>query len=329
MIPAHGRANLKLLRRGTSVEVESREAVIRTPSRSETLSAGQRLMLGVDGAMSIEGRGLDYADVELLAGKSVVVHDPKPPTAVRFTFGEVCSGPGRVELSRVGKIREYAVGSAAVALALGTGAHRYELTCASASAVTRRGTITVSHDQGTRGMASHAPSTTLQADGRHYTILYQNRLPAIQLTWPDPPKAGVSGLVHEVNGRSETLELDGPSYAFQAGALPEGLHAFHFEGGGKVSRHTRVAIAFDNAAPTATLSTPATLAAEPGELVEVAGIALPGWDVNVEGQSPTRDAQGRFSVVARLPTERRALSVWLEHPKRGTHVYLRRAQGRP
>ena len=58
--------------------------------------------------------------------------------------------------------------------------------------------------------------------------------------------------------------------------MREGRHDFYFTGGGKVSRHTRVDIQFDNAAPTATLDAPAARALEPGDALTISGMALPG-----------------------------------------------------
>ena len=100
----------------------------------------------------------------------------------------------------------------------------------------------------------------------------------------------------------------------------------HFEGAGKLSRPTTINVAFDNAAPTASITTPPRTRTEPGEPVTISGTMLSGWDVSVEGQPAQRDAQGRFSAAVPWPSERRAVTVRLSHPERGVHLYLRRAQ---
>jgi hypothetical protein len=165
------------------------------------------------------------------------------------------------------------------------------------------------------------------ADGRTYTVLYQNRLPRIELSWEGGSSGSGLELIHEEEGGSrQSIPLSEPTHVFEPGKLAEGRHVFHFKGGGKLSRRTPVVIAFDNAAPTASLNTPAQLPAGPGEPVTISGTVLPGWDVEVEGKRPEQDGQGRFSLPTLLPTERRALAVWLSHPSRGTHVYLRRGQ---
>jgi hypothetical protein len=157
-------------------------------------------------------------------------------------------------------------------------------------------------------------------------VLYQNRLPVLTLTWPNAPAVAELQLVHEFGGKSETLRATEPKHVFESGSLAEGRHDFYFEGGGKVSRHTRVDIQFDNAAPTATLDGPTELPVKAGQSLTVSGIALPGWAVLVAGQKPNEDAQGRFSAPVTWPSATRALAVRLSHPERGTHVYLRRGE---
>jgi hypothetical protein len=327
VVAPRGRAILKLSAHGTQLDVESQAASIETNRQKENVRAGERANLGRDGELRLEGRGVDYADIEILAGESVIVHDPKPPTAVRFQFGEICAEGGTITSFRAGKAGNYATGVGAVALSLPAGSYRYELACSPGeSKPARRGTLDIAKDPGTRRMPAQPPSTTLAADGRQYTVLYQNRLPGITLSWPSAPQTAPWTLVHEFEGKSETLTLDAPKRDFGPGKLAEGRHSFYFEGAGSVSRHTNVQIAFDNAAPTVTLTTPVALAARPGDDVTLSGTALPGWDVWVEGQRPSKDAQGRFSATVPLPRERRALAVRLSHPERGTHLYLRRGQ---
>ncbi len=327
IVAPEGQASVKLQKKSARVEVQAREAVIEVRGKREKVGAGQGASIAADGMVSVEGRSLDYADLEVSTGESLVIHDPAPPTAVRFAFGEACSETGTVQLLGAGQKRQYAVGEGAVALAIKAGSYRYELHCASGGPkATRSGRLTVLEDKGTRGLAAHPPATVLQADGRKYTVLYQNRLPGITLAWPSPPAEESMRLRHEFKGASETLAIAGPSHTFKSGQLEEGSHLFHFEAGGKVSRHTTVSIAFDNAAPMASLNTPVSTAAQPGDAVEISGTALPGWDVRVEGRSPPRDAQGRFSLPVAMPGDRRALAVRLSHPERGTHVYLRRGQ---
>jgi hypothetical protein len=327
VVAAEGRARVKATERDTRIEVLARSARVDAGDGAETLLAGQRGRLRRSGVLEVDGRSLDYADLEIQAGDSVIVHDPKPPTAVRFAFGDACAGHGRVDTEGPGAQRSYAAGASAVALALGPGNFRYRLACDGAARASRSGRVRVLRDAGTRRVVAKAPTTRVVADGRPYTVLYQNRLPRIELAWKNAPAAADLQLWHErADQKEERIALEQPAYAFEPGKLSEGEHVFHFQGGGRLSRRTPVIIAFDNAAPTATLDTPPELDSRPGEPVALRGTALPGWNVRVEQQRPALDAQGRFSVTSPWPSDRRALAVWLTHPGRETHVYLRRGR---
>jgi hypothetical protein len=323
-IAPEGRAEVRVHGDRALVEVREQAAVLQTAAGRQRLAAHERATLRAGGKLEIEGRGLDYADLELHAGESVVIHDPAPPSAVRFTFAGACPGQGLLQLLQAGKARAYAVGSGSAALPLPLGQHRYELRCAGEPALKAKGAVEVLRDAGTRRMAGPQPATTLQADGRDYTVLYQNRLPDITLVWRDAPASQGVSLVHEFQGKSSTLAVTGAEHVFASGSLAEGRHVVHFVGGGKLSRRTTVNVAFDNAAPKAAIDTPVKVDTEPGAELTVSGIALPGWDVAIEGQPARRDAQGRFSLPVSWPLERRALAIRLGHPERGTHVYLRR-----
>jgi hypothetical protein len=143
--------------------------------------------------------------------------------------------------------------------------------------------------------------------------------------WKDAPQGSSSTLHHRFGGASRRHTTSNSSYSFGSGRLREGKHEIYFEGGGKVSIKTAIRIRFDNAAPKATLNTPAAPTAKAGDDLQISGLALPGWAVDVDGRTLQQDGQGRFSVDAQMPTERRALAVRLTHPRRGTHIYLRRA----
>lgn len=294
----------------------------------EELVHGQEATLSRDGDVSVEGRGLDYADVEIRAGETVVIHDPSPPTAVRFLFGDACRG-GAIELAAK---KERAAGQGAVALPVQAGSTGYTLHCLDggqeAAKAASGGTITVLRDAGTRAVPKTAPSTYVEVDGRRYTVLYQNQLPQVSLKWSKAPP-GVASFKLRLAGPSgsRTITTSQPSHLFRSGTLGPGSHQVYFEGGGQVSRKSTIVIRFDNATPTASLSTPVATGANPGAPITIAGTALPGWDVEVGGKPVDTDATGAFSLPARMPSDQKAIAVRLSHPQRGTHIYLRRAKG--
>ena len=97
------------------------------------------------------------------------------------------------------------------------------------------------------------------------------------------------------------------------------------EAGAARTKDTRVEIKFDNAAPTATLTSPANGSFAPGAAVTVSGAALEGWKISVGGKDLPLDDQLRFSGAATAPSGQRALAIEFVHPHRGLHYYLRRA----
>jgi hypothetical protein len=107
--------------------------------------------------------------------------------------------------------------------------------------------------------------------------------------------------------------------------LNEGSHEVWFEAAGQRSRSTTVVVQFDNAAPTASISAPGERSFAPGAAVTIAGSALPGWTVSVQGRELAQDAQQRFSGEAVAPSDVRALAIRFSHPQRGVHYYLRRS----
>lgn len=316
--------------KGTQVKANSGKVTLKG-KEEETLREGEEGILSLKGDISVDGRGLSYADVETNSGENLVIHDPKPPTAVRFLFGDACE-EGTIRLKGTPQSvpqAKYAQGTKSVALPLGVGRIDYTLHCiddkGAEGPAKMTGRVTVLQDAGSRPVPKTAPSTFVEVNGRAYTVLYQNLLPHVTVKWSKAPSDVGSFKLH-VRGPSgaRTLSSVGPTYSFRSGSLGEGTHTIYFEGGERVSRQTSVTILFDNATPTASLSTPPISGAKPGSDVTLAGMALPGWDVEVDGRTIGQDAGSRFSVKTKVPKDGRPVSVRLTHPTRGTHVYLRR-----
>ena len=70
-------------KKGTSVKVTASTVELQAGDETATVSAGQEGNFSPGGGIAVQGRGLDYADISVNAGESVVVHDPRPPTAIR------------------------------------------------------------------------------------------------------------------------------------------------------------------------------------------------------------------------------------------------------
>lgn len=321
---------------GTEVRVESGQARL-LGKTTESLGTGESGRIQSDGTVSVLGRGLDHSDLDISVGQSLVIHDPSPPTAIGFTFGERCVR-GVIRLNSKSKSAlpsgDFARGEKRVALLVGAGHVDYSLSCVAddgqVGAVNVRGTVTVLADAGSKPVPLKAPATTVEANGRAYTVLYQNQLPAVTIRWPGAPgDATTFKIKRTTSGQSRTYSSSSASYTFSPGALGEGSHQLFFEGGGRVSRLTTVNILFDNATPAASLQTPAGAGGPPGSELRLVGSALPGWVISVDGKASSPDAEGRFSVTTHMPPAGRPALLYLTHEKRGAHVYLRKAAGAP
>jgi hypothetical protein len=261
------------------------------------------------------------------AGDSFVVHDPKPPTSIAFVHSG-CDGELVLTLDPGKRPRETG-GRGRVSAEVSSGSHRYTVACLKAGETkgTRvaDGSVAVFADAGSRRLARTAPASAVDTDGRRYTVLYQSLLPIISVRWPNAPTASAYTLRVESSSGARTFTSSKPSQSFAAGALAEGDHTLLFEGGGVRSKPTSVAIRFDNAAPTASITSPADQSFAPGASVVVSGSALPGWTVSAVGKDLTQDAQNRFSGDVSAPVAERALVIRFSHSSRGTHYYLRRS----
>lgn len=266
-------------------------------------------------------RGPDVVDLFVSPGDSLIVHDPHPPTAFGFTTTR-CAG---VTVLEVGAKKRETVGRGSVSASVPAGAQRYRLRCDAETAPFAEGTLTVLADAGSRRLSSSAPVNRIDADGRRYTIMYQSLLPKISVRWPNPPAAGPFTLfVRSQSKGQKQLGSPGPSYSLPPGSLGEGTHELWFAAASEQSRKTTVVVQFDNAAPTASISSPAERGFAAGSNVTAAGTALPGWTVTVAGHELSQDAQQRFSGEVSAPAGASALAIRFAHPQRGVHYYLRR-----
>jgi hypothetical protein len=306
---------------GTQIQVHLGDVEVQGKTTS-MLHGGESGLLKKDGEMSVGGRGPGNVDLIVNAGDSFTVHDPGPPTAIGFRLGGQCPKGAVVQLSK----QQWAGRGGQANAPVEAGRHSYQVRCLGPDGPEKQavaeGRVIVLRDAGTAPIASGAPTSHVNTDGRRYTVLYQNHLPRITVGWAGAPEAPSYTLVVD----SRRIGTSSPNYAFSAGALTEGNHTVRFEAAtvpSRKSRVTRIAIRFDNAMPTASLDPIGGKVGADGKML-VAGKALPGWSVSVGGQKLKLDGQSRFRGSAAVPDGHDALPVKFEHPTRGTHYYLRR-----
>lgn len=317
------------LRRGSAeVQLNRGSAELRgSTGERYVLRSGQRATLTSAGKIDAENRAPARAHLALPAGASASIHDPSTPVAVQLRFPSACPGEGVIEVGRgLAGLRSFGTGSANIALR--PGRHRYTLKCSEngtpkGSAVAS-GTLTVLRDSGRSRLPIRPPRNVVDTDGRRYTLLYQNLLPVVTVRWPQAPGSGPYSLVlQRSRGAAKRFEAGSASITLESGDVPEGVHRLYFEGDGQRSPTTTITVGYDNAASAVFLREPGL---EPisGGSVQVSGVALDGWTVNVGGNALPLDNQFRFAGTAPVPSDVDAVSIRLTHARHGVHYYLRR-----
>lgn len=263
------------------------------------------------------------AALRLPLGEIATVHDPAPPTTVALSLP--CSGLGVIEIGHAGAGfeagRVRAQGE--VRARLSPGNYRYRVRCEDGDQVVM-GRVGIRRDAGTRALPRRAPRVTVDADGRPYTVRYQNLLPELTFAWPGAPAAKSFTLrVTTPSGKVLTRKGDAARLTVPSGQLAEGRHTFVIEAAGQRSRQGVLKIDFDNTARTAYLSSPREGSAAVAGPVRVAGAALAGSEVSVEGQPVAVSREGRFQSEHALSEGSRVVAVRVRHPSSGVHYYLR------
>jgi hypothetical protein len=251
------------------------------------------------------------------------VHAARLPIAVGISLYSSCEGEAVVELNGS---TSYS-GSDVVNVLLDANSRTYAVRCiGGASKPPTKGRVRVLEDAGTRKLPPKPPTSNVDADGRSYTIYYQNQPPDIRIHWPNSPQ--VMGYQLDVDG--EIRKLNSPEYTFPSGSLRDGQHQVTFAALSRRSRTTTLDIHFDNTATTASLNSPRDRGYTAGETVAIEGVVLPGWRVSLDGG--TLEHVGRSTRFhGRIVTSKTKpdFAVRLSHPRLGTHYYLRRAAEAP
>ena len=256
------------------------------------------------------------------AGESFVVHAPELPVALGVTAPSNCQGEALVELNGGARYR----GTGTVKVWLDAATRSIGTRCADKPArTTLRGNVRVLEDAGTRKLPARPPVSNVEADGRGYTIYYQNQPPDIHVRWPSAPDTTSYQL--DVDGNVQNLKA--PDYTFTSGALADGQHRVTFSALSRRSRTTAVEVRFDNTAATASLNAPSNRGFSPGSEVEIEGVLLPAWKVSVDGGTIEKVGDSRFQGRITTTPSAPDFAVRLSHKKLGTHYYVRRAAESP
>ncbi len=319
---------LEVGRQGTIVEMKTGKATLRVGSKVETIGIGESARLH-KGQIEVIDRAPSFSHITLGAVSGATLHVVKSPVNVRINFKDKCAR-AVVEVARgrnFGRPAQRRAGKGSAILVLTSGSHRYRVRCYAGDSLSKKpafaGRLSVRRDSGSRPLPRGAPKNTIDADGRPYTVLYQNRLPAITIRWRGAPKASRYTLTVSGGKGKKVREVKSskPQHTYKPGVFTEGSYDYWFVAGGKASRRSKLKISFDNAASTGYLSSPRPNERLSGSQVVVKGAAVLGWTVTVGGQKLALDKQYRFEESVPLAPD--GLAVRFSHPKYGTHYYIR------
>jgi hypothetical protein len=338
--PGSRQAQVVVDHRSARVVAEAGQVELRGRMSTATLGAGQGGSLDDKGLAQADANVPTAADVTVPSGESSVIHSPRGAAAVRIRFDGVCPGDALVEVVS-GKARRSVFvrgdGPAAALVALGLGSHTNRVRCVDADGrpgeARPGGSIQVVRDSGAQPVPRTAPSNFVDADGRRYSVLYQNLLPQITARWPRAPSDRATVLhLEPAKGPAQVIQAPRGTAAVPPGAIVEGEYRFWFEAEGDPparSPETTLRVAFDNAAPAAEVQLPAEGQAIEG-VVHVAGVAVEGAAVSVDGVAIPLDPAFRFRGDVPAPTGEkrdRSIAVRIAHPSHGVHYYLRTIGG--
>lgn len=267
-----------------------------------------------------------YFDFRVLAGETLSIHDPKPPTAVQFQFDGRCPNGGIIEVDRNGSFRTARVSGgrdfANVMIARGTWAYRLRCTTNGAEGgAVASGRITALTDDGRRPLPRNQGINDIDADGRVYRISYQSTIPNVSVRVKNP---GAAHRLHLASaGKEQTFDSTTPVITMPSSQLREGTYTYWIDRDGvKQDKVSTLIIDFDQTAPQVYIESPANAQPWPPD-IDVRGAVLPGWSAAVDEIAIPIDRQRRFAAKVGTPGGS-ALAIRLSHPQRGVHYYLRR-----
>jgi hypothetical protein len=283
-------------------ETAPEEANATAPSVTPLVSALPALNPArTDVALKLETATLHAADLP------VQVHLTQPP----------CNERTHVQL--LGKTKS----EHPFVLSLPAGRHKLRILCG--EAVVEEALIVVKRDAGKVDLPRRAQNVRVEADGRKYTVLYQNLLPTVTFVWPGShPAEQEYTLLLRRGKREQQFIVTRPEHAIAGSALGEGEHKFWFrDAEGRSSKPGTLRVSFDDAARSAYLLSPVEGSPVTNPIV-VEGAALLRSEVTAEGQKLTLDDKGRFRSEIALGVGRHSVTVRVQHPESGVHYYVRR-----
>jgi hypothetical protein len=324
-------ADVRVERKTARVVSNRGELSLHGELRVATVGPGESGTIDARGDATTDAVTAKAADTSLVAGESATIHSPTGSAAVHIRRDD-CSGDSLVQITSGTTVRRTfarADDDATGIVRLPPGRNEYTVSCVDHAEAPpeEHGSVRILTDSGVAHLVRNAATNVVDADGRHYHVLYQSLLPQMTFHWPGAPRTGaVTFHASAATGAVKRSPAVSGNAALPAGSMGEGTYRFWFDVDGhpdQRSPETTLVIGFDNAAPAAEIQSPRV--GQPlTPTVHVSGVAAEGSQVSVSGVSIPVDAQGRFSGdVAGPPADHAVIAVRIAHPVRGVHYFIR------
>jgi phage baseplate assembly protein gpV len=305
----------------TTVDAHRGETSVETAKGTEKLAEGESITISAKGEVERAAPPPKRTVAAMTAGESPVFHDGAAPTPIRVAFPG-CAGPGTVEVAKDRSFKRVIArssGDGAANVLVPLGSFSYRVRCSGKGAT---GTIRVVKDTGRTPLPKAAAKTTVEMDGREYTILYQNLLPEVTLSWRTAPKkASYAFVVKPQSGAEKRFQSPAAKLTLKPGELREGTYTAWVEpAGGVRSEPGKIIIEFDNAAASASIDDVATNL----EKTHVKGTVIEGSTVTVNGTPVQLDRHRRFETDLAPAEGEDGVAVRIANTKAGIHYYVMR-----
>lgn len=301
-----------------TIDAQRGETLVETAKGTQTLTAGETLTVSARGDVEKAAPPPKRTVATVAAGESPILHDAGAPTPIRVTFSGVCTV--EVAKDRTFKrviARSGGAGSANVLVPVG--AFSYRTKC---GGKTTTGSLRVIKDSGRAPLPKAAAQTLVEMDGREYTILYQNLLPQLTLSWKAAPKKPPYAFVLKSSAGEKRFTSNEPKITLPAGEVHEGSYTAWVEPkAGAKSEQGKIVIDFDNAAPSASIE---TVEANVTTIV-VKGVVIEGSTVSANGSPVELDRQRRFTTQLTPGETEDGAAIRIANTKGGIHYYVMRS----
>ena len=228
-----------------------------------------------------------YFDFRLPIGETLVVHDPKPPTAIEFQFVGKCPQGGIVELDRDARFRttRISAGKDNANMLVTPGAWAYRLRCTvgdDEGPPIAAGRVSVLRDDGRRPLPPIAATNEIDTDGRTTTISYQSAIPNLVVRFDG---TGSQFMLHLASGgKEETFDVElAEDHRARQQAARRHIHVLGRSRRPRSDKVSTLKIDFDKTAPQVYVELPPNGAAVHRRHRRARCSVLAGWTAEVDG----------------------------------------------